>query len=203
MTKELELIRLNEANNNLLKAIHFLNGDSKIIVENIINHNKRLIDEYNKKEITIINPTKTELGTIRSSLKIMATRYLVKHSNIKEYKQDFEFSERYENCKCNMNCDLCKKESKESDLYYDKVYKLNKPYSDFLLKIKELCDKTKISKDLISAKILLMRKHQNYFSYNKLETETNEFIKIKMLEQFIEQNKQFVENSKGGSQMET
>lgn len=196
MNKELELIRLKEANNFLSKSLVFLTEQDKTIVESIINSNTKLIDSFNQKELTIINPTKKELGSVSSILKKIVISYLTKKSNIVLFEKEFEYSERFNNCRCHeteKNCDECIEEYKEEDDFYRKINKLNKPYWDFVSKITELCSETKISQDLLNAKILLLRKHPKSYLRNKLEVETNEFIKIKMLEQFIEQNKEFVE----------
>lgn len=180
------------------KSLTFLSEEEKIIVENIINSNKTLIDRYNEKEQTIINPTNIELGNISRSLKRVAIDYLSKHSNIKKIKYDFKYTERYYDCECSLSdkwCSDCSKENKESDICEAKIKELEKPYKRLSLKVNELCNKTKISEDLISSKIFLMRKNDGHYSYNQLDEETNKALNKKILEQFIEQNKEFVEKT--------
>lgn len=196
MEVELELIRLEEANKLLLKAIVFLHGKEKSIIQCIVDSNKSLINEYNKSELTIINPKRSELGIISSSLKKIVIGFYSEYINklIIVKGNGLSYSERYHNCKCGSEnlCEECVNENKEIEDFYDMKNELNKPYDLILDEIKERCNKTVLPKEIINAKILLMRKNPNYYQYNKLETETNEYLKIRMLEVFNEQNKDFI-----------
>lgn len=186
MKKELEVIRLNEANKFLEKSLVFLHEEDRIVVEKIINSYKDSITEYHTKELTVINPTKTELGIVRSTLKKRVINYIAGISSIEYYGHRYSDIFLEHICDGNDYCSLCEEEYKKRESFYKKK-------NDLIVKIRELCDKTKLSEELVSSKILLHRKNTNYYSYNKLEQELNEFIKTKMLEQFIEQNKWFIE----------
>ena len=193
MSKELELIRLSEANKLLLKSIVFLNGTDKHLIESIILSNKDLINEYNKSELTIINPTNAELGTISSSLKKIVLGYL----GIKFIEVNREFSDRYNSCDCyntkGIECEECLKEVEEDDKRLIEQNKLNAPIYELKDKILKACNNTKLSTEIKNAKILLSRKNPNSYKYDSLELQTNEYLKTKMLEQFIEQNSELVQ----------
>jgi len=53
----------------LRSSLCFLEGSDFYEVNEIVNGMQKEIDDFNKSELTIINPTNKELGSIRSALK--------------------------------------------------------------------------------------------------------------------------------------
>lgn len=193
MKQELEIIRLKKANNFLEMSIPFLNESDLIFVKNIIKKNTEDINNYNNKNLKIINPTKKELGQIRASLKKIVFAFYI-NPIIKKHNFKFNFSEKYINHNPNLKnqgcwCDDCCNEYAKQEEAYELVYN---PIRILTSKINEACDNTIIPKNIIDAKILLSRKNPNYWTGNdKLDYELSEYLKIKMLESFNEQNKEF------------
>lgn len=198
MKQELEIIRLKKANNFLEMSIPFLNESDLIFVKNIIKKNTEDINNYNNKNLKIINPTKKELGQIRASLKKIVFAFYI-NPIIKKHNFKFNFSEKYINHNPNLKnqgcwCDDCCNEYAKQEEAYELVYN---PIRILTSKINEACDNTIIPKNIIDAKILLSRKNPNYWTGNdKLDYELSEYLKIKMLESFNEQNKEFCKTIK-------
>lgn len=198
MKQELEIIRLKKANNFLEMSIPFLNESDLIFVKNIIKKNTEDINNYNNKNLKIINPTKKELGQIRASLKKIVFAFYI-NPIIKKHNFKFNFSEKYINHNPNLKnqgcwCDDCCNEYDKQEEAYELVYN---PIRILTSKINEACDNTIIPKNIIDAKILLSRKNPNYWTGNdKLDYELSEYLKIKMLESFNEQNKEFCKTIK-------
>jgi hypothetical protein len=99
MDLELNLIRANKAIEHLEKAKIFLNYNDNIDIQKIINNKRELIKHYNNQNLKVINPTKGELGSIRSSLKkIVFAEYfnpIVKKEREKYGTYKFESERKY------------------------------------------------------------------------------------------------------------
>jgi len=75
--------------------------------------------------------------------------------------------------------------------YINKIKALKKR-RELIVTIHQFCNKTVLPQSVLNSKILLSRQQPNYYSYNNLEVEMNEYLKLKMLESFNEQNKDFI-----------
>lgn len=189
---KLNLIRLSKANECLKMAIVYLNNEHVELINNIIELYSKEINCFNNKQITVINPTKTELGLISSALKKIVRGY---YSNYFIPVPEFVYSDTYkehyklyEDCCC---CEHCDEQLDLSEKHYNKYDDKNR---ELEIELKNACSKTIIPEDIINAKILLRRRQPNSFQYNKLEVELNEYLNAKMLEAFINQNQDFIKN---------
>ena len=80
----LDIQRLSCAVIELKKSLLYLNNDDKSLVDVMISKYEAIISEYNKNNLTVMNPTKTEIGKIMGGLKVMVkAKYL---NNIKSQK---------------------------------------------------------------------------------------------------------------------
>jgi hypothetical protein len=59
-------------------------------------------------------------------------------------------------------------------------------------KIKEDCEKTKLSDEIISARILFIRKTNGWYKLNKLELEIDEYLKNEIHLEFLNQNPEYL-----------
>lgn len=135
---ELDVIRINMAVESLQKAVVYLNETDANVVREMIDTHIEVVNRYNRRNLTVINPTKKELGVVGSSLK-----------------------------------------KRVLSVYNDPAQKTW---------IKWLCDKTRLSKELVDAKILLARQHGSWYRMNKLEIELNEHLLQQMFMEFQTQN---------------
>jgi hypothetical protein len=202
MKAQLELIRLAEANKHLSKALELLIGNDAKIVSDIIQCNCDKIDSYNNQKIEVLNPTKDELGRIRSSIKkVVCSYYLnslkIEIEKVKKGIDDYEFNdefkkheEEFEEC----FCPNCEKELQNYHDYWDGKFCLSKEFDKLREELKNACDKTFLPKDVIDARILLSRTNPNAATYNPLQLEINAYLKNKMIECFNEQNEDFIKN---------
>jgi hypothetical protein len=198
MKTEFELIRLTKANEYLTKALELLNQNDALLVGGIIKTNYDKINYHNKQELDVINPTNKELGSISSSLKKIVVGVYLNPIKVKLEKEIgvFSFSDKYNNHYCENDkeciCANCVKEMEKEDIFYVNKSKLMNPFEILYTDVLEKCNKTQLPKEILNAKILLSRNNPNFYSYNKIETELNEYLKLKMLESFNEQNKDFI-----------
>lgn len=197
MDAELQVMRLLRANSFLELSLDLLHLKDADIVRDIIKSNCDKIAIYNKKELNVINPTKRELGGVSRSLKrVVHNAYLSPiKSKLGSAIGFFELSDRYyehENVGVECNCELCIKEGKAEDDFYINKDKLIEPLNVLEKEIWDKCEKTILPKEILNAKILLIRNNPTSHLYNKIEAELNEFLKIKFLEAFNEQNEEFI-----------
>lgn len=186
----LSIFATNQALFYLSKAVSFMPYMDAEIVNDLIKTYKDKIDKHNLKSLSVINPTNRELGSVNSSLKKIVIGFFAEEPKIKP----FHYSDRYDNCNCveqNEICLECEAENKEREKNRNENKEILKPYYDFCEKLKDACDKTKLSDEVVAAKILLIRKYGNSYRYDRLGIETNECLKKMMLEEFIKQNKEF------------
>ena len=195
MKTQLELIRHNKAIEYLTKSLDLLNHKDRVVIESIITNCKEQINFFNNENLEVINPTKAELGSIGSSLKKIVNGVFINPINKKlifTYKYTSQYEKHLE-VDGGCECDEC---LKEENAMYEAKYSYYKPIKDLQLEFTNACNKTVITKDIIDAKILLARKSPNYWlGYNKLDWELSEFIKLKMLESFQEQNKSLIQKA--------
>ena len=189
---KLNSIRLSKANEYLKMAAVYLNDEHVELINNIIELYSEDIAYFNNKQLTVINPTKTELGLIRSALKKIVRGY---YSDYFITAPEFVYSDTYkEHYKLYEDCCYCEHCDEQLDLsekHYSKYDDINR---ELEIEIKNACSNTIIPEDIINAKILLRRRQPNSFQYNKLEVELNEYLNAKMLEEFINQNQEFIKN---------
>lgn len=195
MDTELELIRNNKAIEYLTKSLPLLYYKDRFIVENIITKCIEQINFFNNENLEVLNPSKAELSSIGSSLKKIVNGVFMNPIK-KKFIFTYNYTSQYEkhnegedSCEC---ADCFKEESAmylAKDIYY-------KPIEDLQLEFTNACNKTVIPKSIMDAKILLARKNPNYWmGYDKLDWELSEFIKLKMLESFQEQNQALIQKS--------
>jgi len=184
----------------LEKAIMFCDLGQRGILSKIIQVHRDEINKMQLQSLVVINPTKTELGTIRSAFKkIVRAYYLTPISKILKSKinaidPDFICDELTDD-----------EYSRMLDIYWaEKKEYLDSPYLKLKEELNKLCDKTEIPDFIISSKILLQRKtNNNYFTRNELENELNEHLNLLMLKEFQNKNEEFIKTNLNPKNYET
>lgn len=185
--------------NELLKVV--LIEDKDVIIE-IMNKSLLEIENYNQENLTILNPTKTEIGLFNSMLKrivdgkyiIPSTKLITKpESNNEDYLCDKEElqKEEYdgkviEYYDYKLFCNDCKRESdKRDDLisdYYEKIKKIKLDFNN-------ACNSTIIPNELLLRKISLGRSIIDKYYPTQIQKVLNKEIHKELMSIFEEQNK--------------
>ena len=171
-------------------------------IKSIIQISQDVIDIYNKKNLTIVDPTKRELGLFSSKVKaVVLGRYFnpLEREMIasRPYRDEYEYL-----------CDECEKKT-EYDEYYDESkfcetckYELNKRSKEISESYKqrdkikaefsEACDKIVFSDDLMSKSILLSRNITDHSKLNPLQIAIRDVIHNEIIKAFQEQNQKLI-----------
>tara|TARA_R110000782_G_scaffold255794_1_gene344674 strand:- start:20 stop:622 length:603 start_codon:yes stop_codon:yes gene_type:complete len=190
----LEIERIKKISIICKEMLILLNNDFDInFIKKIYDKNEIIINDFNKKNITTINPTLKEIGKFNSAVKSYARTYF-KEILTKKYPDCPELCNK---CLLENNiiesrekitgviedsffCDNCKEEDYKYCKEFDEVHlnydlKLNEIYS----KVERL----KIDKYWINAYILLSRKYYDIKFIDDLGKATKEIIKTEILKQ--------------------
>mgnify|MGYP001329888024 CR=1 FL=1 len=179
-------------------------------IKSIIHISQEAIDSYNKKNLTIADPTKRELGLFSSKVKsVICGRYFnpLEREMIasrpvsdvyeylcdecekkKEYDTDYDGVEYeyYDECKF---CKTCKNEyhkrREEISASYKQRDKIKAEFS-------EACDKTLFCDDLRSKSILLSRNITDHSKLNPLQIAIRDVIHNEIIKAFQEQNQKLI-----------
>lgn len=184
-------IQYSKAIEYLEKAKEFVDIDNRTVISAIIKTHQEKINGIQNQTLCVINPTKTEIGTVNSVLKkIVKAFYLTPLEKVMKGKITA------------INPDLVNEEL--SDDEYEKMLDewwrqkelyVHSPYAKLNDKINKACNETKIPEYIVCAKILLLRKtNNNYFNRSEIDDEINEHLNILMLQEFNEQNKELITN---------
>jgi len=111
------------------------------------------VDNYNKQYLTIVNPTKKEVALVYNSLKKKIIFMYVNTFLDKNVKKSKTYKIDLWSCRLEIENEI-----------HDSVYNMNLPL------------------DLVYKKILLKRKYGEYYKYDKIGLEINEFIQLKLVE---------------------
>jgi len=187
--------------NDLLNVVLIEDRD---IIFSLLDKSKLHLENYNQQNLTVLNPTKTEIGLFNSIVKkIINRKYIVptineiikpKSAELFDYLCDKEElqdggewrGEIYEYYDFNLFCETCKKE-------YFSRYKL---YDDYLTKIKDIiqefktaCDNTIFPDNLILESVSLSRSIIIKYAPTELQKILKKEIHKKAFIVFEEQNK--------------
>ena len=176
----LDSIRLTKCVDYLEKIMLLIEDEDRNSLQEMINRYTRCINTLNRTNLSVINPTKSESGRILATLKRITTHHHLSSVLDKIMK------------------DLPREPTQDSEdtyeiwlTWWNERRRRLDIYDVWVDEIKELCDKTTISKTTKSAKILLGRRC-NHYNRSPLEKELNENIKLLMLQDFNNQNQEFI-----------
>ena len=197
MEAKLELIKYTKAIDYLSKSLPLLAKSDYETVKSIIGNYEKKIDFYNKQKSEVINPTKKELGVIRSGFKRNVSGVyvfpLVNKAKL-EFKSKFPFSERYIDHKNKKTakwcfCSACEQEDYDYELGEKDILKESEIiYNEVIA----ACSNTIIPEEFLNAKILLKRGMKPHGNPSEKENEITAYLKTKFIEVFNEQNKELV-----------
>lgn len=178
------------------------------ILKNILDNSKNKIDNYNNKNLTIVDVTKQEKSLWSSTIKKVVygkyynpiKKYLDNNFNdrsedtdyiCKEHKEIYTYEDGTQEWFYNEKkfCNSCKKEylkrTKETDDFYKKKDAIKTEF-------KTACNNTKFSNDLMLKCILLNRKIPNKYKVEGLFLAIKETIHTEILTTFQNQNKKLI-----------
>lgn len=170
-------------------------------LEAIIEKSRYHLDNYNKSKRTISDPTNTELGVWKASVKKIV---LGKFYN-EIYKEKYlpmidKNEEQISLCsRClhiyndeNLFLDFCEDCSKEYDKMLDVDHKICDEMESVKSHIKDACDRTVFSENLMLDFILLGRDYNKQSTKDALEKSIRDAIKNEVIATFQEQNKELL-----------
>jgi hypothetical protein len=180
--------------------------EDKDVINEIMNKSQLKIDNYNKDNSTVINPTKYELSTFKSTAKRVVNG---KYSNVfirtlekpkyesdyldylcdKEQKQKYEGSNWvYEYYDSELFCDKCKNEYNDRQKYsYEYQDEKNRIINEF----QNACENTHFEEDLRLRSISLSRSITNH-NPTELQKVLKKQIHNEILIAFEQQNKELI-----------
>ena len=188
---------------NLLQVI--LKEDKHTITE-IMMKSQSIIENYNEQNLTIINPTKTELGLFSSMVKrVIEGHYAnkaIKAIGITDDPRTYDYlcdkeemqistyeHYEYEYYDYDLFCDSCRKEhDKREILWYENIKKKNDIRDEF----KNACNNTIFTDELRSRKISLSRSIIDKYYPTKLQQTLAKEIHKEVFEIFTKQNKELI-----------
>jgi hypothetical protein len=178
-----ELTRLTRAKEVLENSIKYLDESDKEIVSTIINKYNESINNHNFKTLTVLDPTKRELGVIKQGRDRSIMSRVFKELSI-FHKNKFDEARRIRSNYIDEQLELGVdwKDIDEDSIEYP--WMAWEEYRDATILISEW----ETPQWYIDAKILLKRQTGGYYEYDDLAKETNEIIKNQLAEEFIEEN---------------
>ena len=186
-------IQYSKAIEYLEKAIEFCDTDQRKILSAIIKVHQDAINNIKLQSLVVINPTKTEVGAVGSTLKkIVKAFYLNPIEKTLKTKLTAQAPDEFEG-------ELSDEEyEKMLEIWRDEREKLlHSPYNVLRHEINIRCNETKLPDFIISSKILIYRKtNSNYFNRTDLDEQANEHLNLLMLQEFNNQNEQFIKTIK-------
>ena len=193
----LKILEYNNAANSLINAVKFLNVNDAIIVNEMIKNYSDLVNDYNQKNLEVINISPAELGRVRSSYKNFVSSFYISKLK-KDVLIDLKEEEKYPDF---IGDNLCLKDWRENECEYfledpgSKIYQ--KEYEKRMSLIDKLeadlrskCFEKELPKDVLNAKILLGRK--GYYNHRDLERSLNELLRVEMITHYEQTNKKFI-----------
>lgn len=192
-------IQYSKAIQYLELAKKFCDRDQQTVISAIIKVHQDVLNKMQLQSLVVINPTKTELGTVRSTFKkvvsayyftpiekIVSATFTAKQPPEELYETDYDEWEKLE--------DVYDENKK---IHYSKIEGLRNVLA-------KKVEATILPDFIISSKILLQRKTgNNSFSRNDVEEELNEHLNLLMLQEFQNQNKQFIKTNLNPKKYET
>jgi hypothetical protein len=133
-------------------------NEKEYIIDRIQFYEAKL-DNYNKQYLTIVNPTKKEISLVYNSLKKKIIFMYVNAFLDKNVKKSKTYTIDLWSCRLEIENEI-----------HDSVYNMNLPL------------------DLVYKKILLKRKYGEYYKYDKIGLEINEFIQLQLVEFWSKKN---------------
>ena len=141
------------------KNILKVSDNEKEYIINRIEFYESKVDNYNKQYLTIVNPTKKEISLVYNSLKKKIIFMYVNAFLDKNVKKSKTYTIDLSSCRLEIENEI-----------HDSVYNMNLPL------------------DLVYKKILLKRKYGEYYKYDKIGLEINEFIQLQLVEFWSKKN---------------
>jgi hypothetical protein len=195
---EIEKHKLIIKNSKNLISVVFDNDKS--ILTDIIIRSEKALEEVNNTELTIVDPTKTEIGRFSKVIKsIINTRFVkpLLRDDSSDYLYDFICNEHYifdinsreSFYEAESLCCSCRKKIIDSDIETDRLYE-----EEWNMKneFKKACNKLLLEKDLCLKHILLSRKFGVYPDANPLAKSIKDTIKNEIIKAFQEQNEELI-----------
>ncbi len=187
---QLEAIKLNKAINLLNDTIELIDGTDREYLQDMVKEYSEKLASFEGANIQALNPTKTELGMVKSVYKKVVLRYFLgdiwqKH-NTKAPQMPPTTCDKCEDS--DYACEECDKRYSE---YLDKDLEHREEISDLEYAFEDQCDKYNLSDKVVSAKILFSRKI-HWGKVSPMERELNDHIKLLMIEEFQNNNQQFI-----------
>lgn len=185
---KLKAIRLAKANEILEKSLLYLDGKDKELVSNVITSNNQMVDKYNVKTLSVINPTKLEVNTIRAAIR--RSLYLKHGSRLVKELQAIHDELAHK------RWDIEEKEFSNIDKYYGELDKWDKE-NDSQLKVlssrtikcqlafEKIINNFKVSDEIITGKVLLKRQALDYTNLTKIENELNQHLLLQAETDFL------------------
>jgi len=172
---ELDLVRYKKAI-PLLKELDRLLLKEYDLFGQIITEYSDKINSHNINNLTVVNPTKGELGRVRTAFKKRILSHVAgvqsfRQLDNKPYWEDHDYSARWEQ-------------------WNDKNEEAYTKHRDIVALWYNAIENTVFSEEAISAKIILMRKR--YWQRSPLLVELNETILTTACQEFCNQNKDFI-----------
>lgn len=140
------------------KLLNVCFDSQKDIIKNLIKNSKNEINNFNSKELTVVDASKSELGLFKSAVKKIIYGKFLNVIISKINKDDYN----------------------EDDYYYKK--------DEIRNEFKNACNKTFFEKDLINKYILLSRKIENIYFQTPLEKALKETLHLQIITEFQNQN---------------
>jgi len=178
--------------------------EDKDVVMSIMSKSKKIVDDYNKNNSTIVDISSDERGYwLQSSKVIIFGRYSLRIN--KKFKQELKDnigyyqycdSHKYYNIDFDQMlfdedkfCDKCKAHKKKKDL-------LTKEYNEKIKKVKiefkEAYDRTVFPSELVMRSVSMKRISSKKKILNSLDVESKDNIKKDIIKAFSEQNKKLI-----------
>lgn len=177
--------------------------DDREYIKSVIEKSQQKINDFNEKNLTVVDFFKKELGSWSSTVKkIIYAKYcnpIIDSIDFKDESENYEYmcekhkiyDDSFDDWFFDLKdlCESCKNEYyKREKNYIDFYKKKQKIFNEF----KNACEKTNFSEELKAKYILLNRKVEDIYKLKPLEKSIKEVIRIEILKTFQKQNQELI-----------
>lgn len=168
--------------------LKLLGGEDAAAINEIVLRSKLFLSEYNNKNRTVIDMTKTEEGKWRSFVK-KVVKGMYMNPVVREIKESML---KFPSCDC--VGDVC---SDECEREHENVSRANDPLRGEMARIEEVfrsaCNSTHFDEDL-KAKYILLTRRWKWPELSPLEAALQESIRTEVLTVFQNQNRELIQS---------